>query len=171
MLSSVASTNFLSWRLAPSTASPTGTPLASVNRLRLAPRLPRSVGFLPVRSPPSGALVIAPSMASHSQSPHPGGDGRRRPGRLPAAPDREVDQDPEDGDHRGRHGQGEVDGETPTPLVRAPTRRQTCHRVLPPTVRSEALHRGPDDAWRRVRAFSLAGRAWKPTVRVSRPSG
>src|SRR3954451_2740883 len=56
MLSSVASTSFLSWRLAPSTASPTGTPLASVNRLRFAPCLPRSVGVLPVRSPPSGAL-------------------------------------------------------------------------------------------------------------------
>src|SRR4051794_41879656 len=68
MLSSVASTNFLSWRLAPSTASPTGTPAASVSRLRLAPRLPRSVGFLPVHSPPSGALVIAPSIASHDQS-------------------------------------------------------------------------------------------------------
>ena len=68
MLSSVASTSFLSWRLAPSTARPTGTPLASVSRLRLVPRLPRSVGFRPVRSPPSGALVMAPSIASHSQS-------------------------------------------------------------------------------------------------------
>ena len=68
MLSSVASTSFLSWRLAPSTARPTGTPLASVSRLRLVPSLPRSVGFRPVRSPPSGALVMAPSIASHSQS-------------------------------------------------------------------------------------------------------
>src|SRR3954452_21340624 len=68
MLSRVASATFLSWRLAPSTASPTGTPLASVSRLRLVPSLPRSVGFLPVRSPPSGALVIAPSGAVHRQS-------------------------------------------------------------------------------------------------------
>src|SRR5262252_455224 len=68
MLSKVASATFLSWRLAPSTASPTGTPLASVRTLRLAPSLPRSVGFLPVRSPPSGALVIAPSLAIQDQS-------------------------------------------------------------------------------------------------------
>src|SRR3954467_14563872 len=68
MLSSVASTSFLSVQWAPSTPSPTATPLASVSRLRLAPCLPRSVGFLPVRSPPGGALVIAPSIASHSQS-------------------------------------------------------------------------------------------------------
>src|SRR3954467_14308357 len=52
----------------PSTAKPTGTPAASVSRLRLVPCLPRSVGLRPVRSPPSGALVIAPSIASHSPS-------------------------------------------------------------------------------------------------------
>src|SRR5262249_38184691 len=38
------------------------------SRLRLAPNLPRSVGFRPVRSPPRGALVIAPSIAVHPQS-------------------------------------------------------------------------------------------------------
>ena len=68
MLSRVASATFLSCRLAPSTANPTGTPAASVSRLRFVPSLPRSVGFLPVRSPPSGALVIAPSIASQDQS-------------------------------------------------------------------------------------------------------
>ena len=34
----------------------------------LRPLLARSVGFGPVFGPPSGALVIAPSAASHSQS-------------------------------------------------------------------------------------------------------
>ena len=34
----------------------------------MVPGLPRSVGLRPVRSPPNGALVIAPSIASHSQS-------------------------------------------------------------------------------------------------------
>src|SRR5438105_15929243 len=60
MLFRVASTSFLSWRLAPSIAKPTGTPLASTSRLRLAPRLPRSVGFLPVFFPPEGGLGHAP---------------------------------------------------------------------------------------------------------------
>src|SRR5262245_24783496 len=60
MLSSVASTSFLSWRLAPSMASPTGTPSASTSRLRLAPRLPRSVGFLPVFFPPERGLGHGP---------------------------------------------------------------------------------------------------------------
>jgi hypothetical protein len=36
------------------------------------------VGFLPVRSPPSGALVIAPSIASHSQSRPFNADFRNR---------------------------------------------------------------------------------------------
>jgi len=44
----VARTSFMSWRLAPSTTRPTGTPWASVNRLRLTPPLPRSVGLAPV---------------------------------------------------------------------------------------------------------------------------
>src|SRR5262249_32814063 len=60
MLSSVASTIFMSLRLAPATASPTGTPLASTSRLRLTPFLPRSVGFLPVFFPPKGCLGHAP---------------------------------------------------------------------------------------------------------------
>src|SRR6516225_6203775 len=60
MLSSVASTSFLSCRLAPSMASPTGRPLASTSRLRLAPNLPRSVGFLPVFFPPERGLGHRP---------------------------------------------------------------------------------------------------------------
>src|SRR5215468_9512503 len=60
MLSSVAWTIFMSLRLAPSTASPTGTPLASTSRLRLTPFLARSVGFLPVFFPPEGCLGHAP---------------------------------------------------------------------------------------------------------------
>lgn len=46
MLSRVGLTSFMSCRLAPSTASPTGIPEPSVNRLRFAPCLPRSVGFV-----------------------------------------------------------------------------------------------------------------------------
>ena len=49
-----APTGFMSWRLAPSTASPTGTPAASVSRLRLTPRFPRSVGLAPVFPPTQG---------------------------------------------------------------------------------------------------------------------
>src|SRR5215831_19702266 len=60
MLWRVASTSFMSWRLAPSTASPTGMPSASTSRLRLAPFLPRSVGLLPVFFPPEGRLGHAP---------------------------------------------------------------------------------------------------------------
>jgi hypothetical protein len=63
MLSSVSATIFMSWRLAPSTASPTGTPAASTSRLRFTPRLARSVGFLPVFFPPKGRLGHAPIQA------------------------------------------------------------------------------------------------------------
>src|SRR5947207_1134007 len=60
MLSMVSRTIFMSGRLAPSTASPTGTPSASTSRLRLTPFLARSVGFLPVFFPPEGRLGHAP---------------------------------------------------------------------------------------------------------------
>src|SRR3954451_20606912 len=60
MLSSVSSTIFMSGRLAPPPASPTGMPSASVSRLRLLPFLARSVGFLPVFFPPEGCLGHAP---------------------------------------------------------------------------------------------------------------
>ena len=52
----MARTNFISCRLAPSTASPMGTPWPSVNRLRLTPLLARSVGFGPVFFPPERRL-------------------------------------------------------------------------------------------------------------------
>src|SRR5262245_52996172 len=45
-----------------------GTPPPSVRTLRLAPSFPRSVGFWPTFFPPRGALVMAPSIASHAQS-------------------------------------------------------------------------------------------------------
>src|SRR5262245_62474322 len=60
MLWRVASTSFMSWRLAPSTASPTGMPSACTSRLRLAPFLARSVGSFPVFFPPEGRLGHAP---------------------------------------------------------------------------------------------------------------
>src|SRR2546421_12840772 len=59
-LSSVASTSFMSGRLAPSTARPSGTPRPSTSWLRLTPFLARSVGFLPVFFPPEGRLGHAP---------------------------------------------------------------------------------------------------------------
>jgi hypothetical protein len=52
MLASVSSTILPSGRLAPSTATPIGTPSPSTNRLRLTPCLARSVGFFPVFFPP-----------------------------------------------------------------------------------------------------------------------
>src|ERR687886_2322448 len=55
-LSMVARTSFMSCRLAPSTATPIGTPCPSVSRLRLTPCLPRSVGFGPVFFPPKRCL-------------------------------------------------------------------------------------------------------------------
>src|SRR5262245_46503826 len=60
MLSMVERAILKSLRLAPSTATPMGTPAPSVSRLRLTPRLPRSVGFLPVFFPPEGCLGHAP---------------------------------------------------------------------------------------------------------------
>src|SRR5947209_17209048 len=59
-LSRVAAAILPSGRLAPSTANPSGMPSASTNRLRLAPFLARSVGFLPVFFPPEGRLGHAP---------------------------------------------------------------------------------------------------------------
>src|ERR1700750_1278204 len=60
MLWRVSSTIFMSGRLAPSTAKPTGMASASTSRLRFVPFLARSVGFLPVFFPPEGRLGHAP---------------------------------------------------------------------------------------------------------------
>src|SRR5262245_18680459 len=60
MLARVSRTIFMTGRLAPSTASPTGMPSPSTSRLRLTPCLARSVGFLPVFFPPKGRLGHAP---------------------------------------------------------------------------------------------------------------
>src|SRR5580658_1169909 len=49
--SSVSATNFWSGTLAPSTATPSGTPRPSISVERLTPSLPRSVGFFPVFFP------------------------------------------------------------------------------------------------------------------------
>src|SRR5438105_14697787 len=64
MLSMVASTIFISLRVAPSTATPTGIPSASTRRLRLTPCLARSVGVFPVFFPPPGRFGHA---ALHAQ--------------------------------------------------------------------------------------------------------
>src|SRR5450756_422705 len=68
MASRVPFTSFLSWRLAPSTATERGMPFPSVSKLLFVPFLPLSVGFAPVPSPPKGAFVISPSIDCHSQS-------------------------------------------------------------------------------------------------------
>src|SRR5512147_2344080 len=60
MLSMVSRISLWSLRLAPSTATPIGTPAASVRTLRLTPSLPRSVGFLPVFFPPERGLGHGP---------------------------------------------------------------------------------------------------------------
>ena len=59
-LSTVARTSFMSWRLAPATASPTEMPWASVNRLCLTPLLPRSVRLGPVFPSAQGGLGHGP---------------------------------------------------------------------------------------------------------------
>jgi hypothetical protein len=68
MLASVAARSMTSCRWAPATATPTGTPRASVSTLRFVPCLPRSAGLRPAVFPPGGAFVIAPSAASRLQS-------------------------------------------------------------------------------------------------------
>jgi hypothetical protein len=50
--SKVTSNSFTSCRFAPAIVSAIGTPLPSVNTLRLVPDLPRSVGFAPVSFSP-----------------------------------------------------------------------------------------------------------------------
>ena len=70
-LSTVTRTSFMSWRLAPSTARPTGTPWASVSRLRLTPRLPRSVGLAPVFFPTQGRFGHGLRPYSTNSSPRP----------------------------------------------------------------------------------------------------
>ncbi len=52
----VSRSSLKSLTLAPATAKPIGTPAPSVNRLRLVPRLARSVGFGPVFSPAQRGL-------------------------------------------------------------------------------------------------------------------
>jgi hypothetical protein len=49
-----------SWRFAPSTARPMGTPPPSVRMLRLVPIFPRSVGVLPAVFPPQWRLGHGP---------------------------------------------------------------------------------------------------------------
>jgi hypothetical protein len=60
MLCKVSCTSFISGRLAPSTAKSVGRPRPATNRLRLTPRLARSVGFFPVFFPPEGRLGQTP---------------------------------------------------------------------------------------------------------------
>ena len=57
-----------SLRLAPSMAQPIGMPWASVAMDHFHPNLARSVGFLPVPSPPQGALCNDPSSATSERS-------------------------------------------------------------------------------------------------------
>ena len=81
----------MSWRLAPSTLTPMGIPFPSVNRLRLVPFWPRSVGFgpvpLPPRAEPLSWLHPLPATANLSLAPgriqtNPAPTTPRRPRRL-----------------------------------------------------------------------------------------
>jgi len=58
--SSAGSIGFMSCRLAPSTAKAMGMPSPSVNKLRLVPDLPLSVGLGPVPFSPQRGLVYRP---------------------------------------------------------------------------------------------------------------
>jgi len=60
MLSTVSAKSLKSFRFAPSTTRPIGTPRPSVNRLRLVPRLARSVGLGPVFFPAERSLGHRP---------------------------------------------------------------------------------------------------------------
>src|SRR5437764_6379532 len=57
MASIVPFRSFCSTTLAPAITAPRGPPSPSVSRLFLVPFLPRSVGFLPVFSPPEPGLA------------------------------------------------------------------------------------------------------------------
>src|SRR4051794_8126589 len=57
MASIVSFSSFCSTTLAPAITTPRGPPSPSVTRLFLVPFLPRSVGFLPVFSPPEAGLA------------------------------------------------------------------------------------------------------------------
>src|SRR3954454_11950611 len=57
MASIVSFSSFCSTTLAPAITTPSGPPSPSTTRLFLVPFLPRSVGFLPVFSPPTPGLA------------------------------------------------------------------------------------------------------------------
>src|SRR4051812_13081803 len=69
--SSVSSSSLQSGTLAPAITAPSGPPSASTSTLFLVPFLPRSVGFLPVFSPPNRDLPSIPSALCHFQSTAP----------------------------------------------------------------------------------------------------
>ena len=95
MLDSVARASLKSLRLAPATTSPTGTPPPSVSRLRLVPRLPRSVGLRPVFPPAQRRLDHRPVHGKPGPVDPDHLVRCRQP--LAAGPQRE-----EDGIHRSR---------------------------------------------------------------------
>src|SRR5947209_708110 len=71
MASIVSRSNFWSFTLAAAITAPSGPPSASTSTLFLVPFFPRSVGFLPVLSPPKRALPSIPSALCHFQSTAP----------------------------------------------------------------------------------------------------
>jgi hypothetical protein len=74
--SSVSASNLISCRLAPATTRSIGMPFPSVSRLRLVPRLPRSVGLGAVAAPLKG-LWSSLYRCSASSIPTRGGHRRR----------------------------------------------------------------------------------------------
>jgi hypothetical protein len=81
MLSIVSRTRFISWRLAPSTASPMGTPCPSVRTLRFTPLFALSVGLDPLFFRPA---ALFPSHHPGSTTPIPGLATRQTVRPLPA---------------------------------------------------------------------------------------
>ena len=60
LLAMVSRALLQSWRFAPATARPLGTPPPAVSTLRVVPLLPRSVGGVPTFFPPTGGLGPGP---------------------------------------------------------------------------------------------------------------
>jgi hypothetical protein len=71
--------DILSWRLAPVCTPERGAPLWPTRRFIFAPRLPLSVGFLPVFAPPTGAGEFLESIACHHQPTPPRTQRSTRP--------------------------------------------------------------------------------------------
>jgi hypothetical protein len=180
----VARAILTSWRLAPSTARPIGTPPPSVSMLRLVPSVPRSVGRLPACFPPKGGFghraihgqpvpVNALQGRIHSQALCPAGQEnpgcrplleaavRRATGPearvlqgIPLAPGAKDEED-------GIHGPAIIDARPVAPeWMRLPGREQRLD-ALPPFVGYPPIT--PDVLWLVTHGSGSSGKEVFPT--------